>query len=140
MEIKKELNQNLLTKSIITQNNNFPLQSQPIDFSDIPDFIYPEKDPKSSELFTYLTQKINWPFYSLQDIYSKQQNKKNLNFPEWQKEIESIDKEKKLAIINNINKSSNILIGIVEDYMKFINTYFTIYANTFLKHLGIFHN
>ena len=126
-----KLNQNPLTKSIITQNNNFPLQSQPIDLSDIPDFIYPEKDPKSSELFTYLTQKIKWPFYSLQDIYSlpekneKNVNKKKLNFPEWKKEVEAIDKEKKLGIINNLNKSSKIIIELVEDYMIFINAYFT---------------
>ena len=122
-----KLNQNPLTKSIIPQNINLPLQSQPIDLSDMPDFIYPEKDSKSSELFTYLTQKINWPFYSLQDIYSKQQNKKNLNFTEWQKEIETIDKEKKLGIINNLNKSSKLLIEFVEDYMKFINNYFAVY-------------
>ena len=59
-----KLNQNPLTKSTLTQNNNFPLQSQPIDLSDIPNFIYPEKDPKSSELFTYLAQIINWHFSS----------------------------------------------------------------------------
>ena len=120
-----KLNQNPLEKTIITQNNNFPFQYQVIDLSDIPDFIYPEKDPKSSELFTYLTQTINWPFYTLQDIYSMQQNKKNINFPEWQKEIEEIDKEKKLGIINSLNKSSKTLIELVEDYMKFINTYFS---------------
>ena len=120
-----KLNQNPLTKSTLTQNNNFPLQSQPIDLSDIPDFIYPEKDPKSSELFTYLAQIINWHFYSLQDIYTKNQNKINLNFPDWQKDIESINKEKRLEIINNLNKSSKIIIELVEDYMKFMNTYFS---------------
>ena len=138
-----KLNQNPLTKSIITQNNNFPLQSQAIDFSDIPDIIYPENDPKSSELFTYLTKNINWPFYSLQDLYSKNQNKKDLNFPEWKKEIETIDKEKKLGIIYNLNKSSKIIIALIEDYMNCINTYFTndkirtfIFLEYFLKKLS----
>ena len=137
-----KLNQNPLTKSTLTQNNNFPLQSQPIDLSDIPDFIYPEKDPKSSELFTYLAQIINWHFYSLQDIYTKNQNKINLNFPDWQKDIESINKEKRLEIINNLNKSSKIIIELVEDYMKFMNTYFSddkirtfIFLEYFLKKL-----
>ena len=135
-----KLNQNPLTKSIIIQNNNFPLQSQPIDLSDMPDFINPEKDAKCSELFTYLTQKINWPFYSLQEIYAIQKNKKNLNLPEWQKEIEAIDKGKKLAIINNLNKSSKLLIEMVEDYMKFINIYdekirIFIFLEYFLKKL-----
>lgn len=91
-----KINQNPLTKSLISQNNIFPLNIQSINLSDIPDFMHPEKDQKISELFDYLTQKINWPFYSLNDIYQKQENKNNLNFEEWQKKIELIDKEKKI--------------------------------------------
>ena len=117
-------NQNPLSKQSISQNNNFSLAFQSINLSDMPDFIYPEKDQKISELYTYLTQNINWPFYSLEDIYSKQPDKNNLTFLEWQKKIESFDKEKKNNIINNLNKSTKFLIDSVIEYMKFLNFYF----------------
>ena len=39
---------------------------QKINLSDIPDFLHPENS--NSELYIYLTQKVNWPYYSLQDI------------------------------------------------------------------------
>ena len=117
-----KLNQNPLSSN--THNNNFPLEFQSINLSDMPDFIYPEKDKKISELYIYLTQNINWPYYSLNDIYSKQIDKINITFLEWQKKIESIDKEKKNNIINNLNKSSKLLLDSVIEYMKFLNFYF----------------
>ena len=119
-----KLNENPLGKTLLSQNNNFPLQSPSINLTDMPDFINPEKDQKVAELFLYLTQKINWPSLSLNDIFEKQINKNNLNYVEWQKEIELIDKDKKNRIMNNLNKSSKLLIESVIDYMKFLNHYF----------------
>ena len=119
-----KLNENPLHKSLLPQNKNNPLHLPSVNLSDIPDFLYPEKDQKNSELFKYLTQIINWSCFSLNDIYEKQANKNNLNFIEWKKEIESIDKEKKNRIINNVNKSSKLLIESVIDYMKYLNIYF----------------
>ena len=139
-----KLNENPLHKTLLPQNNNVPLQPPSINLSDIPDFIHPEKDQNISELFIYLTQKINWPCLSLNDIYEKQKDKKNLNYTEWKKEIESIDKDKKNRIINSLNKSSKLLLESVVDYMKFLNYYFYkicekvrsfIFADYFLKKL-----
>ena len=89
----------------------------------MPDFIYPEKDNKISALFNYLTQNINMPYYSLNEIYIKHNNNSK-NFVEWKNEMEIIEKEKRDRIINNINKSSKIIIESVFDYMKFLNFYF----------------
>ena len=119
-----KLNENPLKKSYLPQQNNNQFEIESIDLTDIPDFLFPEKDPKVSELYIYLTQTINWPYYSLNDIYSKLQNNNNLNFIEWQKEIETNDKDKKNRIINSINKSSKLLIEYVVDYMKFLNFVF----------------
>lgn len=119
-----KLNENPIQKSVLLQNNNIQIESPSINLSDMPDFLHPEKDNKTAELFNYLTQTINWPCFSFSDIYEKQKNKNNLNFPEWVKEIESIDKDNKSKIIENANKSSKLLIGSVIDYMKFLNYYF----------------
>ena len=121
-----KLNENPLNKTILPQGNNFPLQPIYINLSDIPDFIFPEKDQKISELFNYLVQIIQWPYYTLNDIYEKfkSNNNKNINFIEWEKELDNIEKEKKNRIINSINKSSKLIIESVIDYMKFLNFYF----------------
>ena len=59
--------ENPLTKITLLPQQEIPSK---INLSDIPDFLYPENS--NSELFLYLTQKINWPYYSLEDIYQKQ--------------------------------------------------------------------
>ena len=114
--------ENPINKSLMTKNNNL-LKQNSINLSDMPDFIYPEKDNKILELFNYLTQKINMPYFSIDDIFIKHNNK-NINFTEWKNEMERIEKEKRERIINNINKSSKIIIESVFDYMKFLNFYF----------------
>jgi hypothetical protein len=113
---------NPINKSLMTKNNNL-LDNKFINLSDMPDFIYPEKDNKILELFSYLTEKINMPYFSINDIYIKHDNK-NKSFEEWKNEMERIEKEKKERIINNISKSSKIIIESVFDYMKFLNFYF----------------
>jgi hypothetical protein len=62
--------ENPLTKTTLISQ---PETSSKINLSDIPDFLYPEKT--NSELYIYLTQKINWSYYSFQDIYEKLENK-----------------------------------------------------------------
>ena len=106
--------ENPINKSLMTKNNNL-LKQNSINLSDMPDFIYPEKDNKILELFSYLTQKINMPYFSIDDIFIKHNNK-NINFTEWKNEMERIEKEKRERIINNINKSSKIIIESVFDY------------------------
>ena len=111
--------ENPLTKATLISQ---PETSSKINLSDIPDFLYPEK--KNSELYIYLTQKINWPYYSFQDIYEKLENK-DKSFQEWAKEIISIEKETKNKIINNAkNCESKLLIKSIHDYMKILNKYF----------------
>ena len=101
------------------------LSSQKINLSDMPDFLHPENS--NSELYIYLTQTVNWPYYSLQDIYEKQ-NKDSIGakkYKEWINEIVSIELEKKNKIINSAkNYNSKLLIESVHDYMKFLNNYF----------------
>ena len=111
--------ENPLTKATLISQ---PETSSKINLSDIPDFLYPEKT--NSELYIYLTQKINWPYYSFQDIYEKLENK-DKSFQEWAKEIISLEKEAKNKIINNaLNYESKILIKSIHDYMKIFNKYF----------------
>ena len=97
------------------------LSSQKINLSDMPDFLHPENS--NSELYIYLTQTVNWPYYSLQDIYEKQ-NKDSIGakkYKEWINEIVSIELEKKNKIINSAkNYNSKLLIESVHDYMKFL--------------------
>ena len=50
--------ENTLQKTLITHPQVF---SQ-IDLTDMPDFLHPENS--NSELYIYLTQRINWPYYS----------------------------------------------------------------------------
>ena len=108
---------NPLTKSILSH----PEEPFKINISDIPDFLYPENT--NSELFIYLTQKINWPYYSLQDIYQK--SKEIKTFQEWVNELISLEKENKEKIINSAkNYDSKLLIDSVHNYMKFLNIYF----------------
>ena len=113
---------NPLKKNIISEPE---ISSQKIDLSDIPDFLHPENE--NSELYIYLTQRVNWPFYSLQDIYEKQ-NKDSIGtkkYKEWLNEIVSIELDKKNKIINNAkNNNSKLLIESVRDYMVFLNNYF----------------
>ena len=116
------MKENPINKSLMTKNNIL-LDKNFINLSDMPDFIYPEKDNKILELFSYLTQKINMPYFSINDIYIKHNNK-NIKFEEWKNGMERIEKEKRERIINNINKSSKIIIESVFDYMKFLNFYF----------------
>ena len=125
-----KLNQNPLAKSLIPSNNTFSIepQSQSINLSDMPDFLYPEKDQRISELFVYLTQTINWKFFSLNDIYLKQENKNGQNFEDWKKELESTFQQLRNRIINSINKSSKLLVELVEECMKFLNYYFKQYG------------
>ena len=54
-----------INKSLMTKNNNNLLDKNLINLSDMPDFIYPEKDNKILELFSYLTEKINLPYFSI---------------------------------------------------------------------------
>ena len=111
--------ENPLTKATLISQ---PETSSKINLSDIPDFLYPEKT--NSELYIYLTQKINWPYYSFQDIYEKLENK-DKSFQEWAKEIISSEKEAKNKIINNAkNCESKLLIKSIHDYMKILNKYF----------------
>jgi len=116
------MKENPLNKCLMTKNCNL-LTKNLINLSDMPDFIYPEKDNKILELFIYLTEKINMAYFSINDIYIKHNNN-NKSFEEWKNEMERIEKEKKERIINNINKSSKIIIESVFDYMKFLNFYF----------------
>ena len=116
------MNENPIKKSLIIENNNLFTKSF-INLSDMPDFIYPEKDNKIYELFNYLTEKINMPYFSINDIYIKHNNE-NKSFAEWKNEMERIEKEKKERIIININKSSENIIESVFDYMKFLYFYF----------------
>ena len=113
---------NPLKKNIISEPD---ASSQQIDLSDIPDFLHPENE--NSELYIYLTQRVNWPFYSLQDIYEKQ-NKDSIGtkkYKEWLNEIVSIELDKKNKIINSAkNYNSKLLIESVRDYMVFLNNYF----------------
>ena len=113
---------NPLKKNIISEPE---ISSQQIDLSDIPDFLHPENE--NSELYIYLTQRVNWPFYSLQDIYEKQ-NKDSIGtkkYKEWLNEIVSIELDKKNKIINSAkNYNSKLLIESVRDYMVFLNNYF----------------
>ena len=103
---------NPLTKKVLSESET---SSQKIDLSDIPDFLHPENE--NSELYIYLTQRVNWPFYSLQDIYEKQ-NKDSIGtkkYKDWLNEIVSIELEKKnkieetnkknlLDMLNKINR------------------------------------
>ena len=113
---------NPLKKNIISESE---ISSQKIDLSDIPDFLHPEYE--NSELYIYLTQRVNWPYYSLQDIYEKQ-NKDligNKKYKEWLNEIVSIELDKKNKIINNAkNYNSKLLIESVRDYMVFLSNNF----------------
>jgi len=111
-----------INKCLMAKNSDL-LTKNFINLSDMPDFIYPEKDNKIFELFDYLTEKINMPYFSINYMYIKR-NDKNKSFEEWKNEMERIEKEKKKRIINNINKSSKIIIESVFDYMKFLNFYF----------------
>ena len=115
------MKENPINKSLMTKNNNL-LDKNFIHLSDMPDFNYPEKDNKILELFSYLTEKINMPYFSMNDIYFKHNNK-NKNFVEWKNEMERFEKEKKERIVNNINKSNKIIIESIFDYMKFLNFY-----------------
>ena len=121
-----KLNQNQLL--IPNKSSLIQPDIQSINLSDMPDFLYLEKEERISELFIYLTQTINWTYFSLNDIYLKQENKDNKNFEDWKKEIESISQQIKNKIIHSINKSSKLLIESVEDYMKFLNYYFKQYG------------
>ena len=113
---------NPLTKKVLSESET---SSQKIDLSDIPDFLHPENE--NSELYIYLTQRVNWPFYSLQDIYEKQ-NKDSIGtkkYKDWLNEIVSIELEKKNKIINSAkNNNSKLLIESVRDYMVFLHNYF----------------
>ena len=80
--------ENPITKTTLLPQGKTP---EKINLSDIPDFLYPENT--NSELYIYLTQKINWPYYSLQDIYQKLNPKTFFN--DWVKEIMTLDSEKK---------------------------------------------
>jgi len=66
-------------------------------------------------------------YFSLNDIYIKH-NITNRNFAEWKNEMEKVEKEKRGRIIDNINKSSKIIIESVFDYIKFLNFYFYKYG------------
>jgi len=118
--------ENPINKSLMTNNNNL-FNKNSINLSDMPEFVYPEKDNKIIELFSYLTQNINMPYFSLNDIFIKHNNT-NRNFIEWKNEMEKIEKEKRDRIIDSINKSSKIIIESVFDYMKFLNFYFYKYG------------
>ena len=85
------MKENPINKSLMTKNSNL-LTKNCINLSDMPDFIYPEKDNKILELFSYLTEKINMPYFSINDIYIKHDNK-NKSFVEWKNEMERIEKE-----------------------------------------------
>ena len=111
-----------INKCLMAKNSDL-LTKNFINLSDMPDFIYPEKDNKILELFAYLTEKINMPYFSINDMYIKHKDT-NKSFEEWKNEMERIEKEKKKRIINNINKSSKIIIESIFDDMKFLNFYF----------------
>ena len=59
-----------------------------ISISSFPDFLHPEKEIQNKEiyeLFLYLTQTINWPYYSFLDIFKRQNNiPKDMNFKIWE--------------------------------------------------------
>ena len=111
--------ENPLTKSnLISQ----PETISRINLSDIPDFLRPEST--NSELFIYLTQKINWPYYSFQDIYEKAKIKEK-SFQEMVNEIISLEKEARNKIINSAKDGNDkLLIKSIHDYMKILNIYF----------------
>ena len=113
---------NPLKKSITPEPE---ISCQTINLSDIPDFLHPENS--NSELYIYLTQKVNWPYYSLQDIYEKQNNESvsAKKFKEWLNEIISIELDKKNMILSSArNYNSKLLIESVHNYMIFLNNYF----------------
>ena len=113
--------ENPLQKTLITHPQVF---SQ-IDLTDMPDFLHPENS--NSELYIYLTQRINWPYYSLQDIFQKKNNNtiNTKKFKEWINEITSSDIEKKNKIISSANDgNSKLLIQTVHEYTKFLSTNF----------------
>ena len=114
--------ENPLKKSILPQAQEIPSQ---INLSDIPDFLHPEQS--NSDLFIYLTQKVNWPYFSLQDIFQKQNNSaiNTKQYKEWLNEIISEEAQKKNNIINSANNNnSKLLLESVRDYMVFLNNYF----------------
>ena len=116
-----KLTENQLTKSFLPHQNNIEFQSESINLYDMPDFLHLEKESTVSELYNYLTQTFDWHYYTLNEIFSTLPDKNNLNFIEWQKEIEAIAQDKKNTIINNISKSSKLLIESVCDFMIFLN-------------------
>ena len=101
-----------------------------ISISSFPDFLHPEKEIQNKEiyeLFLYLTQTINWPYYSFLDIFKRQNNiPKDMNFKIWENNIINKENEIKSRIITNIkNKNSKLIIESLHDYMKFLNMFFS---------------
>jgi len=137
-----KLTENQLTKSFLPHQKNIEFQSESINLYDMPDFLHLEKESTVSELYNYLTQTFDWHYYTLNEIFSTLPDKNNLNFIEWQKEIEAIAQDKKNTIINNISKSSKLLIESVCDFMIFLNSIFKsdkirnfIFSEYFIKKL-----
>ena len=113
-------NQNPLTKALLPELEN---NINEINIKYLPDFLHPDE---SSELFIYLTQRINWPYFSLLDIFEKQKQINNsIKYTDWENEINNKDKEIKQKIMLEINnKNSKLIIESVHNYMKFLNIYF----------------
>ena len=113
-------NQNPLTKVLLPELEN---NINEINIKYLPDFLHPDE---SSELFIYLTQRINWPYFSLLDIFEKQKQINNsIKYTDWENEINNKDKEIKQKIMLEINnKNSKLIIESVHNYMKFLNIYF----------------
>ena len=114
--------ENPLKKAILPQPQEIPSQ---INLSDIPDFLHPEES--NSDLFIYLTQKVNWPYFSLQDIFQRQNNNSinTKQYKEWLNKIISEETEKKNKIINSAkNNNTKLLLESVHDYMVFLKNYF----------------
>ena len=113
-------NQNPLTKALLPELEN---NINEINIKYLPDFLHPDE---SSELFIYLTQRINWPYFSLLDIFEKQKQINNsIKYTDWENEINNKDKEIKQKIMLEINnKNSKLIIELVHNYMKFLNIYF----------------
>ena len=113
-------NQNPLTKALLPELEN---NINEINIKYLPDFLHPDE---SSELFIYLTQRINWPYFSLLDIFEKQKKINNsIKYTDWENEINNKDKEIKQKIMLEINnKNSKLIIESVHNYMKFLNIYF----------------
>ena len=111
----------LIQKINVNQNN----LNHTLNLNDMPDFVHPENDQKVSELFTYLNETMNWPFFTLQEIYEKNKNNNltALDYQNWIFELENNNKIKKDNIIQNINNYS-MLISTVIEYMKFLSYYF----------------